>query len=685
MTKRTLLVWLSIWATLLQGSDIRITSINWPNVQGGSFAYVARWAQKDIAGYFGCTGAYCQNSGQDIYFSILNQNTGYYDAYYGPGAPGASLSGILNYGATTVSTTATASYGSLTLSLGSTTGVLPGQSVSGAGIPVGSFVSAMSGSTVTIGPTANVTTAALSSTPVTFLGGPVEMGGPLAATNCTSCGGGNYFLTLTGGNAGVMPGWTVSAPGFPLNTVVTSVTCTACGTNNVAVSQALPASFSEQVSFIGGNICFSCTQAFKNLVWGSPTATGKSVGACVPSHSGNYVACVVQDLNSTVAGRGLPADIYSAGGLGTGDPGVGADCHIVIFNKSFTAMWQIPDGPSGLNGVPSVTCYSYCNGTAGAYGFTFPGTRYVPINGTRGSWFPQWNANDTIIGFSSIVCFQASDVNCLGSGTNRMIEGTQIELVTWSNPSLSTFASSGATVVSVQFVAPLGQGGVYCSGLSSTAACYPSSYQTMYEFEHWHPTNPSIFTVAAANSTSTANILVVNTNGSVTPLMPPCTQSPPNVNTCQWREHNVWSPDGNWIFALNTDATGYVQYANSPSPGTPEPTATPLYTFPYEEEVSMLDPNGMFGSGIKLTYFNTAGNPEYTGDSACRIAGDSLEISPDGRWLLLGTQMHHQATGTMCNPGGQGTYGYAFAVLGFQPTPVTLSGNVFMGGASLVQ
>ena len=410
-----------------------------------------------------------------------------------------------------------------------------------------------------------------------------------------------------------------------------------------------PGATPVQVCAAGTQQCISCSSTFKTITWGSSSIT-RSVGPCSWSRDGNYAVCGVQDAASTVPGYGVPA-----GSVGTADPGVGADMHIVVYNKTFTAAWQIPD--SG--------CATYCGGAAG--GLTSAGTRVVPINGTRGGWFPEFNADGTKIGWSNIVCLVVSDTSC-----TSIVEGTEIEIATWTpGASFPTTAS----ISSVSFSDPSGAGGIVCTGSPSTGRCDPASTQVLYEFEHWHPTDPLQFVVVSATYVQTGNPVIVSLRGagSAMTLMPACASPYNNIYLCDWNEHTVWLPDAQHMAMSNTYVTG---------PVLGQLTASPVLStnYPPIEEIALVDPYNTNAVGlIKLTYFNSPGSSDYEGDPLCHTRFAGVETSPDGHYLLLNMQAT-RASGTVCT-GAHGTYGYSFAMLTLQPLLEIDSGASLSHGA----
>ena len=379
--------------------------------------------------------------------------------------------------------------------------------------------------------------------------------------------------------------------------------------------------------------CISCSSAFQLLTWGVSSIT-RSIGTCSWSRDGNYAVCAVQDAASTIPGVGLPTD------TGTADPGIGADMHIVIYNNTFTALWQIPDS----------VCATYCGGAAG--GLTSAGTRVVPINGTRGGWFPEFNADGTKIGWSNIGCLAGIDASC-----THITEGTEIEIAAWS-PGAS-FPST-ASISSVSFQDPSG-GGVVCTGTPSTGRCDPASTQFLYEFEHWHPTDPLQFVMVTATYIQNGNPTIVSLRGagSAMPLMPACGSPYADISVCDWNEHSVWLPDAQHLAMSNTFVTG---------PVMGQLTASPVLStnYPPIEEIALVDPNNTNAIGaIKLTYFNSPGSSDYEGDPLCHTRFAGVETSPDGRYLLLNMQAT-RASGEACT-GAHGIYGYSFAMLTLQP------------------
>jgi hypothetical protein len=411
-----------------------------------------------------------------------------------------------------------------------------------------------------------------------------------------------------------------------------------------------PGATPSQVCASGTQQCLSCSNTFKTITWGSSSVT-RSVGPCSWSRDGNYAVCGVQDATSTLAGYGAPS-----GGVATADPGIGGDMHIVVYNKTFTAAWQIPD--SG--------CATYCGGAAG--GLTSSGTRVVPINGTRGGWFPGFNADGTKIGWVNIVCLTGIDSNC-----TQIVEGTEIEVATWS-PGAS-FPSTAA-VSNVVFLTPAGIGGVACTGSPSTGRCDPASTQYLYEFEHWHPTDPLRFVVAGATYIQNGNTYIVSLagSGSSPALMPICPTNLANIYLCHWNEHVMWSPDGQHMALATTYPTGPVQGQLTASPVLSSTNYPPL------QEIAFVDPNNSNAIGlIKLSYFNSPGSADFDGDPQCHRRFDAVEFSPDNRYILLAME-ETTAAGALCT-GGHGTLGYAFVLLTLQPLLEIDAGSSLSNGA----
>ena len=445
-------------------------------------------------------------------------------------------------------------------------------------------------------------------------------------------------------------------------------------------------------------VCISCGSAFRTLVWGVTTTNTtpgvRSIGPCSLSHSGLYWACGVQDANSTLAGYGLPAP--------TGDPGIGGDMHIDIFNQNFTAFWQID----------STVCATYCGNSPSSPGLAGNGTRVVPVGSNcasptwaacRGGWFAVWGADDTRIMWSNVVGFVQTDAFCSANVSNT--ECTEVESITWSPGSGCSLTSAcasfnscagqgtqtggacGATVTSVNFAEPASMGGIICSSTSgpgSTPGCLPNSPQYGYEVEHGTP-NPLQFLVATFSTLYDGNpaILDFTPPGSAKLFMPYC--EPPTATNCHWNEHAVMSPDGQTIVISSTYATG---------PFNGEPSASPLFypaTYPVAQELFLLDPhNPVIGStntgaigGIALTHFNTPGSPEFVSNAGgigpCHVGFAGVEWSADGRYIMANMQ-GRTGQNTGCT-GAHGMFGYSFMVLSLQPESLMLGGATLTNGA----
>jgi hypothetical protein len=406
-----------------------------------------------------------------------------------------------------------------------------------------------------------------------------------------------------------------------------------------------PGAAPSQILTTASQTCISCSAAFATAVWGNASIV-RSVGRAQWFRNGQYVVFSAQDGASTLAGSGVPA-----GGLCTADPGVGCDHHIWVMDYTFTKFWKID----------SVTCAASCGGTAS--GFAANGTRVVPINGKRGGWFPASSADGSTIAWSNNTCITGIDSVC-----TEIVMGTEIEIVGW-NPGAS-FPSTAA-VTAVSFSNPANAGGISCVAGSCTA----NDPQYFYEMHDFHPTNPAILYGAAANYIQTGNIYEISTaTGSTRFLLPLCPAPYTDTSLCQWSEHVALAPDAQHYAAATTIDTGPVEG---------EPTASPVFapaTYPPLEELDFLDPHNVNGIGrVRLTYFNTPGNPEFI-NTACHVRFAAVVFSPDNNYILLNNE--ETTTGGALCPGGHGTYGYVFVLLSIADHFELRGGASLASGAS---
>lgn len=491
----------------------------------------------------------------------------------------------------------------------------------------------------------------------------------------------------------------------------------------------------NQVCATGTQVCISCTSAFKTLTWGS-SAIERSIGTCSWSHSGLYVVCSVQDANSLLPGLGLPVPlsgtvttsgtavtrtsgssftialtnapitinnvVYTvatynsannltlassagvqavpvayAAEITTADPGVGGDMHAVVYNRNFTAKWQIDNATAVFFPGPGGNAQGF---SANGPGST-SGTRAIPINGTRGIWFLDFNADDTLIAGSNNTCFVGVDPIC----TNNVL-GTEIEVIPWTPG--GSFPSTAAINGTVAFIHLPGVGGVTCSG----STCNNNTPQFVYEFEGWFPTDPLQFYVASFNFIQNGNPLVFSLHGagSAYANVPPCSPVTDPFK-CHWSEHTHMAPDGQHFALASTYVTGPIQG---------EPTASPVFfpvTYPPFQGVAWLDthypnpiaqtPPAVFPGVLGLTNPNIPGNqPEYidstlnpTAANKCHNRSAALQFSPDNKYILSNAEETTQAGG-VC-PGGHGTFGFSFLLMSIQPEMEVRGGAKLRGGA----
>lgn len=410
-----------------------------------------------------------------------------------------------------------------------------------------------------------------------------------------------------------------------------------------------PGSTPSQILTTASQTCISCSPAFATAVWGSPS-TVRSVGRAQWFRNGQYIVFSAQDAASTLPGYGVPAP-----GTCTADPGIGCDHHIWVMDRTFTKFWQID----------SAICATSCAGTAP--GFAANGTRAVPINGTRGGWFPASSADGNTIAWSNNTCVIGIDSVC-----TQIVLGTELEIITW-DPG-SSFPST-ATVTGVSFAEPASAGG----GISCAAgSCTANDPQYFYEMHTFHPTNPAIFYVAAADYIQTGSVYEVDLTGtgSERALLPLCPVPYLDPTLCHWSEHASLAPDGQHYAVATTLDTGPVQG---------EPTASPVFapaTYPPLQEVDWVDPHNdgnQAGTGrVRLTYFNTPGNPEFI-NAACHVRFAAVIFSPDNRYILLNNEETTSA-GTVC-PGGHGILGFVFVLLSIEPHFELRGGAALVGGA----
>lgn len=420
-----------------------------------------------------------------------------------------------------------------------------------------------------------------------------------------------------------------------------------------------PGAAPANICAIGTQTCISCTDAFKILTWGS-AAIIRSVGECEWFPNGLYVACSVQDANSRLAGFGFPLT-----GKMTGDPGIGGDGHIIIYNAAFTAKFQ----------VDSAVCASKCNGSK--LGLDANNLHIAPMDGTRGGWFVRVMSDSKTIYWANNTGVQGLDNGC--TVDVRLGVCTEISIATF-NPGGAFPGTATVTVVNANSTGGI-TGGIDCSG----AQCVAAAGQYFFEPHGAHPTNPNVLLFAAANLIQTGAIGVLNLagSGSVKFLTAICGSPFLDTAICNWIEHCEWSADGVYVYAASTQDTGPVVGA---------PTASPVWaglgkfqTYPPFQEVTILDQNNINGIGrIKMTGFNDSTAPEFVSATAknnaetCHNRYAALVASPEGKYLL-GNIMQTNIAGGNC-AGGKGI---TFVLFTIQQPVDLLGGAQLFGGASI--
>ena len=471
-------------------------------------------------------------------------------------------------------------------------------------------------------------------------------GSPAAAKSMGRCQysrDGNYAVCSYQDAASTLPGYGVpSAPGavrgttpgpFAITSGVNdtlSLKVDGGTTYNVVFSagSTSAAAVASQINAQATGLVASATSTNHVLILTGANGAGHSIGIIASNGTGTLGFT----NGATYTGAG------TNGGPGcTGDPGIGCDHHIAVFKSDFSAMWPID----------SATCSTKCGGTVP--GFSANGTRAVPVNGQWGGWFPAFSADGTRIAWSNNVCLAST-----GCPPPVLLLGNEIEWIAWSPG--ANFPST-ANVISVSFVTSggVGIGGANCSG----ANCTLNDPSYGYEMHDWDPTDPLVFYLAEYNLIQTGNVAQVSLHGSgsVTTYMPVCASPYTDPNNCHWNEHVHMLPDRSWYALATTIDTGAVNG---------QPNASPVYapaTYPPYQEIDFIDPTQTNGlNRFKATNFNT-------GATTCHRRFDSVELSPDQQYLLLGIE-ETQANGAVCS-GAHSANGYSLVLLSIASITIT--------------
>jgi hypothetical protein len=193
-------------------------------------------------------------------------------------------------------TTGTASNGSTALTVASGTGLGVGQSVNGNGIAAGTVVSAVSGTSVTL---SLATTAALSSTPLTFIG-------TVVATTTGTASTGSATLTVASAT-GLFAGQTVACSGVPAGDVVTAISGTTITLtlNTTAALSGTPCTFLLPGSIVNPSFLTAGSVMLPSFTWSGNNVSLAHLGVDNGSATSATALNVLHSIAASSVGYGI--------------------------------------------------------------------------------------------------------------------------------------------------------------------------------------------------------------------------------------------------------------------------------------------------------------------------------------------------------------------------------------------